>query len=181
MIENYLYADALSILGDSVNLSCETCQVDFKRYQFQKYCSRKCMIEGASYKENRSKAISAAMLKCYAEGKRDSMKDTEKAHDVVKKKSIEKFKTNPTKYIGKRGYWIIQVPGQGQMKLHHYVWEQVNGKVPKGMVLHHINFDRLDNRIENLRLMGNSEHAKFHWAKRITDKYGRLTPKEMVP
>jgi hypothetical protein len=48
------------------------------------------------------------------------------------------------------------------------------------MVLHHKNFDRLDNRIENLELMEKKEHGKLHYAKRIIDKYGRFLPKDAI-
>lgn len=37
-------------------------------------------------------------------------------------------------------------------RVHVQVWEAHNGKVPKGMVIDHINGDIHDNRIENLRM-----------------------------
>ena len=36
--------------------------------------------------------------------------------------------------------------------VHRYIWEKVNGKIPKGFAVHHINSDFADNRIENLHL-----------------------------
>ena len=45
---------------------------------------------------------------------------------------------------------------------HRIIWEKVHGKIPKGYVIHHINEIQSDNRIENLKLMTNSNHAIFH-------------------
>ena len=40
----------------------------------------------------------------------------------------------------------------GVKYLHRAVWEYYYGEIPKDMVIDHINRDRTDNRIENLRL-----------------------------
>lgn len=42
--------------------------------------------------------------------------------------------------------------------VHHYVWELHNGPIPDGALLDHINRDKLDNRIENLRLVTPSQN-----------------------
>lgn len=45
---------------------------------------------------------------------------------------------------------------------HVLVWELHNGPVPVGMVVHHINNNPRDNRIENLEVMTRSAHTKLH-------------------
>lgn len=37
-------------------------------------------------------------------------------------------------------------------QVHRIIWELHNGSVPDGLTIDHINRDKLDNRIENLRL-----------------------------
>jgi hypothetical protein len=97
-------------------------------------------------------------------------KQVEKAHEACRRKGMKKFKTKPTMMISKRGYWMIYVPLRGWVKYHHYVWEQAYGKVPKGFVLHHINFDKLDNKLENLQLLPIREHYKLHGKMRKRNK-----------
>jgi len=49
---------------------------------------------------------------------------------------------------------------------HVLIWEAHHKKrVPKGCVIHHINENKKDNRIENLKAMTNSEHTKMHFAE----------------
>ena len=43
--------------------------------------------------------------------------------------------------------------------LHRVVWIYHNGEIPEGMEIDHINQDRLDNRIENLRLCYRHQNA----------------------
>lgn len=51
---------------------------------------------------------------------------------------------------------------------HAAVWEKANCRpVPKGHVIHHINGNGLDNRIENLQLMTHKEHNQLHARLRV--------------
>ena len=43
-----------------------------------------------------------------------------------------------------------------------YLWEQKNGKVPKGSVIHHINKISNDDRLDNLICLTREEHINIH-------------------
>ena len=64
------------------------------------------------------------------------------------------YTTHPTK---------LKKNGEGQScSVHRLVWEQHNGKIPEGYMIHHINGDKKDNRIENLMMVTPKEHGKLH-------------------
>ena len=49
----------------------------------------------------------------------------------------------------------------GRRKRHQiHVWEEVNGPVPEGHEIDHINGDRTDNRIDNLRLVTRQDNMR---------------------
>ena len=68
-----------------------------------------------------------------------------------------------------RGYLYIYSPNHplknsdGYVAEHRLVMEKKIGRyIKKKEVVHHINHQKMDNRIENLMLMGNREHISLH-------------------
>jgi len=43
--------------------------------------------------------------------------------------------------------------------LHRVIWKSINGKIPPGYDIHHIDGDRTNNHIDNLELITKSEHS----------------------
>ena len=51
--------------------------------------------------------------------------------------------------------------------LHRQIWYDNNGKIPKGMDVHHVDENPFNNTIDNLELISRSDHCKMHMAKRV--------------
>ena len=67
--------------------------------------------------------------------------------------------------LNEDGYYIItsRKKGYSHKFLHRLIWEDWYGKpVPDGYVIHHLNGDKTDNRIQNLQCVERSKHIAFH-------------------
>lgn len=71
----------------------------------------------------------------------------------------------------------ISININGKIGEHRYLWEQANGPIPKGYIIHHINGDVQDNRLENLLCLTPKEHKRLHKEEQIkstgSDYYGK--------
>lgn len=102
------------------------------------------------------------------------------------------YKKPRPEYIGKnnpnwkRGY-IITPNGYVRIQVnckpifeHRFVMEQYVGrKLKKGEIVHHINGNKKDNRIKNLKIMKSGEHMSFHnKGKKLTMEHRYKLTKE---
>ena len=69
------------------------------------------------------------------------------------------------------GYKYVRVDGKLQRE-HRYIWEKHFGAIPDGVQIDHINGDRADNRIENLRLATPAQNAQNRLGANKTNKLG---------
>lgn len=79
----------------------------------------------------------------------------------------------------KTGYYLCSKMVNGKRpRLHHYVWEFYNGEIPKGLHVHHIDKNKNNNDISNLKLMAGSKHTSDHskemWAEKKEDLVSNL-------
>lgn len=62
----------------------------------------------------------------------------------------------------KSGYYLSGSINGKRIRLHRYIWEKENGKIPKGYDIHHIDHNKDNNDISNLELISSSRHKKIH-------------------
>ena len=60
--------------------------------------------------------------------------------------------------------------GSPNNRIYLLEWIAFNGPVPKGHCIHHIDGNKLNDRLDNLQLMENGEHTKHHHKKQSTEK-----------
>jgi HNH endonuclease len=74
--------------------------------------------------------------------------------------------------VSKQRHITVRVGGKTYL-LHRLLWEMFNGSIPVGHVIHHIDGDAKNNRIENLACMTHAEHVRLH-----REKDGALPPSQ---
>ncbi len=83
-------------------------------------------------------------------------------------------------HIDRDGYVIKAYNGKNWRE-HRWVWTQANGDIPKGMVIHHINGNRSDNRLSNLRMVTNQQNTNRHMGQSYgRTKYGKYVGKRKI-
>ena len=103
-----------------------------------------------------------------------------KRHSEETRKMMSAAK--PHRYIDGNGYVRLLRPehpfhdNRGYVKEHRLVMEEYLGRyLTKDEIVHHINEDPSDNRIENLQLMTRAEHVKLHthWRYEVDPRWER--------
>lgn len=69
-------------------------------------------------------------------------------------------------------------------RLHVYVWEYFNGSIPNGYHIHHKDFNKNNNELENLELLSASKHSKLHsnsWSKERYEQQKKILKEKAIP
>jgi hypothetical protein len=67
-----------------------------------------------------------------------------------------------TPRVSLHGYLFL-----GAKAVHRMTWEQANGPIPKGYVVHHKDHNKLNNSIDNLECIPRGSHQTLHNTGRV--------------
>lgn len=118
-------------------------------------------MKGYKHTEETKKIMSRKQLEAIINGKQSWNKGKTKKDDL----RIKGGRISKGIFIGKDGYAHIYINNK-VIPAHRYIWEKEFGKIPAGKILHHIDGNKLNNNLYNLKLLDRSEHTKLHWKQK---------------
>jgi len=128
---------------------CLTCAKPIElrpsKYERTKYCSKICMNKGIVKRRN-SPAT---------EFKKGAIPINKDITGTIRIRFRMNNKDKPRKWIkiAEPNIWILYAK---------YVWQKAYGIIPNKLLIHHINHNTLDDRIDNLMLLSRAEHMNIH-------------------
>ena len=170
-----------------INRICQTCGKKFQCHKSQvdrgwgKYCSKKC--QGSPRKGMKCSEIHKKRISLSRKGKKHWFfgKHLSKKHRNNISKSMKGKFIGPNSHLWKgektkhnSGYIYIYSPNSKNSRMleHRKIIENyLNRPLSSNEIIHHINDNKSDNRIENLIVFSNRKnHIKFHFKKLINPK-----------
>lgn len=154
---------------------CRFCKSTFKsRYKPQKYCGKSCY-----YKSKFIDKKPCSVKNCIY-GEKAQAKGLCINHYIIARNH-----GTPTARVRRRrglgsfneGYKIIVINGRRVREHRHLIQLQIGRKLKANEIVHHINGNRSDNRINNLSIMTRNQHTSIHnkerWDDGGVDNFGR--------
>lgn len=149
--------------------TCDMCGESFKRETSKKEKARFCSVTcyRAWQKNNPNRGVFQPKQEPWNKGMKG-------IHLSPKSEFVKGRRSNRTLPVGsvtirtnnrdaskQRAYVKIAEPNIWKLRAL-VVWETANGQVPKGMVLHHVDKNPLNDTIDNLVILTRAEHIRVH-------------------
>ena len=163
----YKYKDGKRVVALNKK-NCPVCKKEFQpKESKRKYCSIECYYKMKKMRKDRVVWTDEMKEKL-------SNKYKGKGNPAFGKKGFWNGKKRPKMwggkhpnyaggYTNKNGYRIICFEGKKEIPEHRFVMEEYIGRnLTDNEVVHHINKNKLDNRLQNLKLLTRSEHMNLH-------------------
>jgi len=80
-------------------------------------------------------------------------------------------------YVKGDGYWYVKIDGTHKA-VHRIIWHILKGDIPRHIVVDHKDTNRLNNKIDNLRLVNKLQNAQNHSRKPASGFLGVKLTKE---
>ena len=148
---------------------CELCKDDFGSYRtYSKVCSFKCKallngLQKLSGENRNCKTCGCSFWAKKSEDRRGGIRSfcTKTCMNTNKKLGL------PTgQYLSYDGYIVVSTVGDGrkQIKQHRLIMENfLKRRLKTTEIVHHINENKIDNRLENLQVVSRAEHNQIHF------------------
>ncbi|HEY9661952.1 MAG TPA: HNH endonuclease signature motif containing protein [Allocoleopsis sp.] len=95
--------------------------------------------------------------------------------DLIEGKLCRKSDGKPAAYLHKgTGRYVVKYKSRN-LYLSRLLWIFVNGDIPDDMCVDHINREKTDNRLENLRLVSKRDNNRNVWCQRNTSGFRNVS------